>query len=236
MAEGTRQLTLGVGLREGHEFENFVAGRNPAVVAALGAMLDPPFTPLVFLWGTPGTGKTHLLEALCASGGRRGKQVAYVPLAKRETLHPNMLDGLDTASLVCVDDAHAIAGDNSWEEALFHLYNRLDAARVPMAVTSARAPLKAGWGLKDLESRLASGATYEVVPLNDDDRARVLRQKARARGFDFPDDALGYILRREVRDMHTLMSILDRLDTESLTRHKKISVPMVKSVLSRLRD
>ncbi|MDX1512716.1 MAG: DnaA regulatory inactivator Hda [Gammaproteobacteria bacterium] len=235
-ADQARQLTLGVRLREGHDFENFVTGRNSAAVAALHGLLDGFALPLVYLWGESGTGKTHLLEALCARGSERGMQIAYVPLAKRESLDPEMLVGLDSASLVCVDDVHAVAGDLRWEEALFHLYNQLDSGVAPMVIAALRAPLKCGWRLKDLESRLASGATYEISPLNDDERATVLRHRARARGFEFPDDAIRYILRREERSMHTLMSILDCLDTESLTHQRKVSIPLVKDVLSRLRD
>lgn len=227
-----RQLILGVGLREGHDFQNFVTGRNAAAVATLRAVSGSAVAPLVYLWGGAGTGKTHLLEALCAGAG----QVAYLPLMRREGLDPGMLSGLEASALVCVDDIHAVAGNASWEEALFHLYNRLDTARVPLVVTALCPPLKVGWRLKDLESRLASGATYELLPLNDDERAQVLRQRARARGFEFPDEAVRYVLHREVRDMHSLMAILDQLDTQSLTHQRKVTVPLVREVLSRLRD
>lgn len=235
-SESIRQLTLGVGLREGHDFDSFVTGRNSAAIAALLTVFDADIAPLVYLWGGVGTGKTHLLEALCARGGERARRVAFVPMKHREGLEPMVLSGLEDSDLVCVDDVHAAAGESAWEEALFHLYNRLEAARVPLVVTAACPPLKAGWRLKDLESRLASGTACEILPLNDDERAQVLRQNARARGFDFPDEAVRYVLHRELRDMHSLMAILDLLDTQSLTHQRKVTIPLVREVLSRLRD
>ena len=231
-----RQLTLGVGLREEHRFQNFVTGQNAAAVAALRAIFDGAVSPIVYVWGAAGTGKTHLLEALCTEGGDQGKQIAYVPLMHRAGLEPEMLADLDVADLVCVDDIHEVAGQGDWEEALFHLYNQLDAARVPLVVAAGCAPLKANWRLKDLASRLASGATFELLPLNDDERGQVLRQRARARGFEFPDDAVRYVLHRELRDMHSLMAILDQLDQQSLTHQRKITVPLVRKVLSRRLD
>jgi DnaA family protein len=233
--EDIRQLTLGVGLREGHDFQNFVTGRNATAVAALKAIFDSTIAPLVYLWGGAGSGKTHLLEALCAAAGDRASRAAYLPLMRRAGFDPAILSGLEAADLVCLDDIHAVAGDTIWEEALFHLYNRLDAARAPLVVTAASAPLKTGWQLKDLASRLASGATYEIFPLNDNERAQVLRQTARARGFGFPDEAVRYVLHREVRDMHTLMAILDELDKLSLAHQRMVTIPLVREVLSRRR-
>ena len=235
-SETIRQLTLGVGLREGHDFQSFVTGRNAATVTTLLTVFDRTIAPLIFLWGGAGTGKTHLLEALCARGGGFARRVVYVPMMQREGLEPGVLSGLEAADLVCVDDVHAAAGDSAWEEALFHLYNRLDAARVPLVVTAACPPLKAGWQLKDLESRLTSGMACELFPLNDDERGQVLRQNARARGFDFPDEAVRYVLHRELRDMHSLMAILDQLDTQSLAHQRKVTIPLVREVLSRLRE
>lgn len=226
------QLTLGVGLREGHEFDNFAGERNLTIVKALRSLSDSVAGPLIYLWGAKGDGKTHLLEAVCAAAGGTGARVAYVPLRERGALDPSILSGLESAHRVCVDDADVIAGDGPWEEALFHLYNRLESAKVPLILSATLPPLKTGWRLKDLKSRLAAGTVFEISPLNDEERAEVLKHRAVARGFEFPDEALRYTLQRGPRDMHSLVAVLDRIDSLSLTQHRRITVPLVKQALS----
>jgi DnaA family protein len=229
--ESVRQLVLGVALREEHLFENFVVGRNDAAVAALKSLSTGVTGPLVYLWGESGTGKTHLLEAVCAAA--QGVQpAAYVPLSCRDDLAPPILSGLDSASLVCIDDVEAAAGHRAWEEALFHLYNAVEAAGVPLVISAHRPPLATDWHLEDLRSRLAAGTVFQIAPLDDAERARVLEQRALGRGFEFPREAVRYLLHRGPRDMHSLMAILDRLDSLSLTHHRKVTVPLVREALA----
>ena len=149
---------------------------------------------------------------------------------------PAMLSGLDSAQLICIDDVHAIAGIDSWEEALFHLYNRAESSGVPMAMASDRRPLAFELTLSDLKSRLSAGSVLETRELDDEGRAEALMARARARGFEFPPEAVRYLLTRVPRDMHSLMTVLDRLDALSLAEQRKLTVPLVREVLSDLRD
>ena len=70
-----KQLALGVRLRADALFESFWPGLNGEIVAAL----QTPSTVPLWLWGTPGSGKTHLLQAVCAAAGaaESGAQAAY---------------------------------------------------------------------------------------------------------------------------------------------------------------
>ncbi len=229
--QSVRQLILGVALREEHLFENFVVGRNGAAVAALEALSSGVTGPLVYLWGEAGTGKTHLLEAVCAAA-QGAQSAAYVPLSCRDDLAPLVLSGLDSASLVCIDDVEAAAGHRAWEEALFHLYNAAETAGVPLVISAHRPPLATDWHLQDLRSRLAAGTVFQIAPLDDGERIHVLEQRALGRGFEFPQEAVRYLLHRGPRDMHSLIAILDRLDSLSLTHHRKVTVPLVREALS----
>ena len=60
-----KQLALGVRLRADAVFESFAPGANTEVIAALRS----PGTAPLWIWGAPGTGKTHLLQAVCAAAG-----------------------------------------------------------------------------------------------------------------------------------------------------------------------
>lgn len=231
--EDVRQLTLGVALSEGHRFDNFLAGRNSTLLHALKGLVGRGAGgPLLFLWGGPGSGKTHLLEAACAEAAKGGRPTAYVPLGSRDALDPAMLSGLDNATLICIDDVQRIAGERVWEEALFHLYNQAEAGGVPMAAAANRPPRRIDFMLGDLKSRLSHGSVFETKILDDAGRSRVLEARARARGFEFPKDALGYLMSRGPRDMHSLMAVLERLDGLSLSKQRKITVPLVREALS----
>ena len=226
-----RQFTLGVALSEAHEFSNFVAGNNRTAMAALRQLAAGEGGPLVYLWGAKGSGKTHLLEAACAEAAAGGRPTAYVPLRSHARLQPRMLAGLDSARLVCIDDIQSVAGLGDWEEGLFHLYNQAESGGVPMAVAADRPPLALPLELNDLKSRLAAGTVFETRELNDAGRGEVLSARARARGFDFPEDAVRYLLSRGPRDMHSLIAVLDKLDALSLSEQRKLTVPLVRQVL-----
>ncbi|VFS78693.1 DnaA-homolog protein hda [Raoultella planticola] len=71
-----------------------------------------------------GRGRSHLLHAACAELSQRGDAVGYVPLDKRTWFVPEVLDGMEQLSLVCIDNIECVAGDEPWEMAIFNLYNR----------------------------------------------------------------------------------------------------------------
>lgn len=225
-----RQFTLGVALSEGHNFANFIQGQNQPAVAALRRLAGGG-GPLVVIWGAAGSGKSHLLEAACDEAAAAEHVTAYVPLLCHAELDPAMLVGLERARLICIDDIQAIAGLRPWEESLFHLYNQAESGAVPIAVAADRSPRALNLSLRDLKSRLCAGEVYRILELNDSDRQRALAARARTRGFEFPEEALRYLLSRGPRDMHSLMAVLDGLDALSLSEQRKLTVPLVREVL-----
>ena len=98
------------------------AGGIPGRLAwlATGASRDP-----VFLQGTNGTGKTHLLLATCAAAEAAGRSARYVALARLRGHARIAFEGLEHADLVAVDGVDEIAGSRHDEVALFDLHNRL---------------------------------------------------------------------------------------------------------------
>ena len=62
------------------------------------------------LWGERGTGKSHLLQAMCTRIAGQGGRSAYLPLGEHAALEPGMLQGLEQLHLVCMDDMDAVAG------------------------------------------------------------------------------------------------------------------------------
>jgi DnaA family protein len=97
--------------------------------------------------------------------------------------------------------------------------------------TAEAAPDALSLTLPDLRSRLGQCTRVVLVPLDDDGRRRVLRERAQRRGLVLEDAALDWLLRRVGRDLAGLTALLDRLDRASLAAQRRITVPFLRQVL-----
>lgn len=225
------QLPLGLQLRPSARFSGFVPGRQHELYRQLQQVAAGDAAGPLYCWGRPGTGKTHLLQASCHHAGEHGRSAAYLSLRDAPQLAPAVLGGWESFALVCLDDIEAVAGQPVWEEALFHLYNRLHENAGALLVSAAVAPAQLPIQLPDLVSRLAAGPVYQLHPLDEADSLEAMRRRARQRGFELPEDTARYLLKRLPRDLPALMALLERLDTASLAAQRRLTVPFVKSVL-----
>lgn len=223
------QLPLGIRLRDGNTFGNFVAGPNDEALAYLQTQLRGGVA--VYVWGEGGTGKTHLLQAACHQAADEGLRTAYIPLGSWRELSVALLEGLEAADLVCIDDIAAIAGHQAWEAALFHLYNRLRDAGGTLLVSGSLPPASLPLELPDLRSRLAWGMVFQLRALDDEEKLAGLRQRARARGLELPEKVGRYLLQRCPRDMATLFRLLETLDQASLAAQRRLTIPFVRAVM-----
>lgn len=229
-----RQLPLGVALNATRRLDNFVPGPDAAAVAALQALLAGELAGHVYLQGSAGTGKTHLLQGCCAAAVSAGQRVAYLPLAQPRTLDPSLLSGMESATLLCLDDVDQLAGDGAWEQAVFRLYNEADAAGSRMLFAGRAGPQ--GLALADLRSRLRAALVISLTVCDDTRRAAVLRAQARERGVDLGDDVIHYVLARQPRDLGTLVALLEALDRYALVTQRRITVALVREYLEQSRD
>ena len=100
-----KQLPLGVRWPDHSTFANFLAGPNSLVAEELLALGSRNQAAVIWIWGQPASGKTHLLQAVCGEAGSMGRRAAYFPLAEREQLTPAVLAGCEQLDVVCIDDA-----------------------------------------------------------------------------------------------------------------------------------
>lgn len=184
---------------------------------------------VLYLWGEAGSGKTHLLNACCQSALNAGASHAYLP-ARGVAPGAAELARIGAQALVCVDDAEGALGAD-WQDALFALYEGLQAHGGALIVAADRPPAALNLTLKDLQSRLVSGGVFRLARLGDAGNMVALRARARLRGFELPDAALRFILAHYRRDTASLFALLDRIDAASLAERRRITVPFVKSLL-----
>ena len=218
-----------------NRFDNFVAGPNLALVEALKSIPDEPGAS-VFLSGTEGSGKTHLLNALCVETRERGGRAFYLALKRLPNDAIASLQGLEQLDLVCVDDLHAVAGDRDWEEGLFHCFNRIREANGRLLVSSRERLSGLGLGLPDLASRLAWGLRLQLQTLGDEDKMAVIRLHSDALGESLPEEVQVYLLKHHDRSMAALIQTVERLHEAALTLKRRITVPLAREVLKAEKD
>lgn len=196
---------------------NFLVGKNGEAVAALksvmGRRFDTGAPRVLYLWGAPGSGKTHLIQACVQLGFN-----STVPLSEA-----------DSTDISChaIDDVQTLSTDQ--QQALFNLINRQQATGGAVLATGNAAPRDLAMR-RDLTSRLASGLVFQLVPLTDTEKAAALEAHARERGFVLREEVVAYLLRHARRDMASLIGILDALDRYSIETGREITVPLLREI------
>ncbi len=227
----SRQLTLAIQLNDEATLADFCWGDNALLQQQLQQSLQGNGERLIYLWGTEGCGKTHLLQA-CCQALTPNHSASYLPLKTLQEWGPAILEGLDEQTWLCIDDLDAIATQPHWEEALFHLYNRIrDNGETTLIMSGKLPPASMPVQLPDLRSRLSWGLVIQLHELCDEDKINTLKLHARKRGFELPTSVGQFLLNRCARNMHDLNTLLNRLDEASLMAQRKITIPFVKDVL-----
>ncbi len=225
------QIPLSISLRDEATFDNFYAGNNTNVLNCLQAFLKAGSEHFIYICGATASGRTHLLQACCHATGEQAQTAVYLPLKEKNELSSAMLDGLEQVDLIAIDDVHCIAENSSWEEALFHCYNRAREQGKRLIVSGNVPPKQLSSMLADLQSRLSWGLVFQMQPLSDEQMVGALQMRASHRGMNIAKEVALYLMNHCRRDMNELIVVLDKLDRESLIHQRRITIPFVKRLI-----
>ena len=229
----TEQLLLTTAsLSPNATFSSFYPAKNVAIVDYLKAFAQGQSEQFIYLWGARGSGCSHLLQATCHLMHEHQQSAMYLSLKQKQALSPNVLDALEHLQCICLDDIDAVAGDAAWEEALFHLYNRLRDGNVRLLVAAHDYVKAIPFQLADLCSRLAWGVALRLQAFSEEEKAHAIQFSAKQRGFALSNAVVKFLLNHCARDQASLFAMLERLDKASLAAKRKLTVPFVKSVLA----
>lgn len=232
MHKSLTQFALALSLGDEVTFENFDPGNNVELIDLLKQTASNKGERILYICGTRGQGCSHLLQACCHEATQHQVSSVYLPLSQLITLSPDeVLHGLELLQLICIDDIHLVAGVPGWEEAVFHLFNRVYDAGGRIVITANDLPKSLPFRLPDLISRLSWGIVYQWRPLTDNEKLRVLTMRAKQRGIHLSEEVGKYILTHCPRHMSTLFAALDALDKASLAAQRRLTIPFVKEVL-----
>jgi DnaA family protein len=224
-AGSVTSTSVRAGDRIGAKHDIDAVGTEPA--AAAGSVGTRAVT---WLCGPASVGKTHLLQAIVARAGKRGR-AGYFPLTELAPLGVGVLEGLNSLDCICLDDLDQVIGQLDWEKALFGLLREIQERDGSLIVAAKAPPALSPWSLRDLGSRFTAAAIFQLHELDEEDQAKALQLHAHVRGFELPDDTARWLQRRFPRDMRTLYDLLDTLDEAALVAQRRLTVPFIRSVL-----
>ena len=217
-----KQIPLAIGTRATLTFDNYLTGANAAAVAHLQT-LAAGAAP-TYLWGPPGSGKSHLLHATLQRWIAQGGRAASFGAGDAA---PWPADG--AATLIALDDCDAY--DDAQQQSAFALF--IDAAARGAVVVAAGSVPPVDLPLRDdLRSRLGWGPVYALQPLGEAESRAALRREADRRGVLLSDEVIDYLLTRFARDLTHLMEQIERLDTFALAEKRAITVPLLRRMLT----
>ena len=237
---------LAEGTGEDLTFENFVVGAsNRFAHAACQAVTSQPavlYNPL-FIYGSPGLGKTHLLNAIGAEFKKNfpNQTVLYT---KGEDFTNEVIDGIKegtmprvrekyrTVDLLLLDDIQFIAGKVSTQEEFFHTFEALHESKKQIVLTSDRPPKEIATLEDRLKSRFESGLLADIQIPDFETRTAIVNRKAESLGFEIPDSVSEYIATKLKNNIRQLEGAVKKLRAFHLLEDKPINVATAQAAIS----
>ena len=227
----TQQLPLQFEFRANQSFNDFFAGSNQEIIVHLQNSVTGRGELQIFLYGQSGLGKTHLLQACCQFAQSLRRSSFYLDLAGSHLPDVDILNGLDSLELVCLDNIQAIAGKPEWETAFFHFFNLHRDSEHTLIISAECLPNQIPVSLPDLKTRLNWGLTLKLQALSENDQISALIIKANRMGFEVSPQTGLFLLTHYGRDFSALWHLLDKLDKASLAAKRKLTIPFLKKIL-----
>jgi chromosomal replication initiator protein len=237
----------GIQLEPRYTFETFVTGKpnevayNAARTVAEGGALT--FNPL-FLHGSTGLGKTHLMHAIGHEFRRRvpKAKIVYMSAEKFMFEFVGALRARDThgfkqrlrsADLLMIDDVQFIAGKDSTQEEFFHTMNEIIGAGKRLVITADRSPQD----LEGIESRILSrlswGLVADVNPADFELRLNIISRKLETMPqAKVPQEVQLFLAKRIASNVRELEGALNRVVAYAMLSNRPIDIAFVEETLT----
>lgn len=226
-----QQLALDLALTDELDFASFYPAGNAPLVHHLRQLAAGEAQGPLVIWGSRGSGRSHLLQATCHHALQSARRVAWLPMSEAAAWQPDILEGLESLDLLCLDDIDAVAGQMEWEKALFRLLQWQRDSGGCLLASSQSPPASSAFQLPDLTSRLEWGQVIKLQALDDESLVAALQLRAKCKGLQLGEEVASYLTRHMHRDMPELTRVLATLDQASLAHQRRMTIPFVKSVL-----
>ena len=237
-----------VSLNATYRFDSFVVGpcNRFAHAACVGVAENPGkiYNPL-FLHGSVGLGKTHLLQSLCHAILSRagGARILYLSC---ETFVNHFIGALENGDLakfrtkyrnvdlLVVDDIHLLANKERTQEEFFHTFNTLYNAGKQIVLSSDSPPVEIPTLQERLVSRFKWGLVTEIEAPCYETRMAILKRKSKDRGRELPDDVAGFLAERIDNNIRELEGAVTKVLGYAGLSGQEVSLQLVRQCLREL--
>jgi len=226
------QIALPLSFDRQFSFDNYFTERTSFVVASLKSLFESESEGMVGLWGGPDSGKTHLLNACALFARKQSINFQLYDGSQLAVCDPTLFDEFDSNTLLIVDNLDALCGQRNWEAFFYGYINRCRDLDHRLIFSLSKKPLDLSCELPDFQSRLSWGLLLELKIPGDDDIKNIIESRARLLGLSLSREVLTYLLRHYSRRLSDQIELLRKLDSESLTAQKKVTIPLIKQVLN----
>ncbi len=236
------------GMNPRYTFETFVKGASNqfALAAALRVAETPArsYNPL-FIYGSAGLGKTHLLHAI-GHYVRQNYAHYVVRYVTTETFLNEYVDAIRTNStagfkrryrdidVLLIDDIQFMEGKEGLQEEFFHTFNSLHGANKQIVISSDRMPDAIPTLEERLRGRFKWGLITDIQPPDLETRLAILRNKAERDVSSLPADVLEFIATHISTNIRELEGAFIRVSAYASLNRTQISVAMAQQLLGDL--
>ena len=116
------------------------------------------------------------------------------------------------------------------ENNLIALLENLENQKNLFIVSASFPPQELGFDLQDLVNRFSGRQILRLHPTSEETLVRILTDRVARRGLSIDDSVIRFILERYLRDTHSLIRLLERIDRLSLEKHRRITIPFLKQL------
>lgn len=181
-----------------------------------------------YVYGGAGTGKSHLLSAICDSYLELGYSAIKVSLLELLDAPIEAITSLEFYNLVALDDIEVISGVPHWQKAVFHLMNNHEGQLV---FSSRIAPIELKLALPDLQSRLTQTVSVKVPNGSSHaDRQALIYSVINRRGLQFDQQIIEYLLNHGPHQASILLQTLAQLEKLLKGEKTKLSYMTLKQI------
>jgi len=228
-------------------FENYCGSMSNKLALSIAQTIAAhpeikTYNPL-FVYGSTGVGKTHLMQAIGIKIKENNPQarVLYVTArlfesqfttAVRQNKVNDFINFYMSIDVLLLDDIQDLAGKSATQNTFFHIFNHLCLHQRQLVMSSDCPPSEMDGFDDRVLSRFNSGITVHLEKPDYELRRKVLTMKSTQDGLDIPEVVLDYIANHVTQSIRELEGVVVSLLAYATVLNQAITIELAKKVIA----